>query len=45
MVIASSVVMMILLINITLYTIIHKTNRKLFAIILHNNLMREIDFR
>ena len=45
MVIASSVVIMILLSNIILYTIIHKTKRTLFAIILHNDPMRGIDFR
>ncbi len=45
MVIASSVVIMILLSNITLYTIIHKTKRTLFAIILHNDPMWGIDFR
>ncbi len=45
MVIASSVVIMILLRNIILYTIIHKTKRTLFAIILHNDPMRVVDFR
>jgi hypothetical protein len=45
MVIASSVVIMILLSKTTLYTIIHKTKRTLFAIILHNDPMQGIDFR
>ncbi len=45
MVIASSVVIMILLSNITLYTIIHKMKRTLFAIILHKDPMQGIDFR
>jgi hypothetical protein len=44
MVIASSVVIMILLSNITLYTIIHKMQRTLFAMILHNDPIRGIDF-
>jgi hypothetical protein len=35
----------ILLSNIILYTIIHKMKRALFAIILHNDPMRGIDFR
>jgi hypothetical protein len=45
MVIASSRVIMIFLCNITLYTIIHKMKRTLFAIILHNDPMQGIDFR
>ncbi len=40
-----SIHIMILLSNIILYTFIYKTKRTSFAIILHNNPMRGIDFR